>query len=54
VHRSVVFAKLQALIRALGLRTVETPWPAIGTNVGGFNADECANDLRRAGYFRSA
>jgi hypothetical protein len=54
VHGSVVFAKLQALIRALGLRTVETLWTAIGTRVGCFNADECANDLRRAGYFRLA
>lgn len=47
------FAKLKALLRAKALRTVDALWTALGSLVGCFTADECANYLRHAGYFQS-
>jgi transposase len=48
-----VFAKLKALLRAKALRTVDALWTALGSLVGCFTTDECANYLRHAGYLQS-
>jgi transposase len=45
------FAKLKALLRSKALRTVEALWSALGDIVACFSPAECANFLRRAGYF---
>ena len=45
------FAKLEALLRAKALRTVEALWNALGDIVACFSPAECANFLRHAGYF---
>jgi transposase len=48
------FAKLKALLRAKGLRTVGELWKALGDLVPCFSPAECANFLRHAGYFWSS
>ena len=45
-----LFAKLKALLRKAGERTVEATWRRIGDLLGQFSAAECANYLRNAGY----
>jgi transposase len=45
-----VFAKLKALLRKAGERTIEATWRRIGDLLGHFSATECANYLRNAGY----
>jgi transposase len=44
------FAKLKALLRKAGERTVEGLWTAIGRLLNAFTPDECANYLAAAGY----
>ena len=44
------FAKLKALLRKAGERTVEGLWTAIGRFLDAFTQDECANYLAAAGY----
>jgi transposase len=44
------FAKLKALLRKAGERTVEGLWTAIGRLLDAFTPDECANYLAAAGY----
>jgi transposase len=45
-----VFAKLKTLLRKAAERTVEATWRRIGTLLGAFSSQECANYLRNAGY----
>lgn len=45
-----VFAKLKALLRKAGERTVEATWRRIGTLLDAFSAAECANYLVNSGY----
>jgi transposase len=45
-----VFAKLKALIRKAGERTVEATWRRIGSLVTRFTPAECANYLTKSGY----
>jgi transposase len=45
-----VFAKLKALLRKAGERTVEATWRRIGCLLDQFAPTECANYLRNAGY----
>jgi len=44
------FAKLKALLRKAGERTIEGLWTAIGRLLDAFTPDECANYLAAAGY----
>ncbi|MBB4000890.1 transposase [Aureimonas pseudogalii] len=44
------FAKLKALLRARGERTIDTLWRAVGDLVPAFTPNECANCFRAAGY----
>jgi transposase len=48
------FAKIKAWLRAKAIRTVEALWQELGSIVGCFSPQECANYLRHAGYFQSA
>jgi transposase len=45
-----VFAKLKALLRKAGERTLEATWRRIGELLGHFTPGECANYFRNAGY----
>jgi transposase len=45
-----VFAKLKTLLRKSAERTVEDTWKRIGALLQSFNAQECANYFRNAGY----
>ena len=45
-----VFSKLKHLLRKAAARTVETVCTAIGRLLGTFNAQECANYFKNAGY----
>jgi transposase len=45
-----VFAKLKALLRKAGERTIEATWQCIGKLLDTFHAAECAAYLRNAGY----
>ena len=45
-----VFAKLKHLMRKASERTVDTAWQRIGTLLGSFSEQECANYFRNAGY----
>ena len=45
-----VFARLKTLLRKAEQRTVETTWKRIGTLLGNFTAQECANYIRNSGY----
>ena len=45
-----VFAKLKTLLRKADERTVQTTWRRIGTLLGAFSPQECANYLRNSGY----
>jgi transposase len=44
------FAKLKTLLRKAAERTVETTWQRIGSLLSCFEAAECANYFRNAGY----
>jgi transposase len=44
-----VFAKLKALLRREGARTVDDLWRAIGHCLDAFRPAECANDLANSG-----
>ena len=44
------FAKLKALLRKAGERTLEGLWTAIGRLLDAFTPSECANYLAAAGY----
>ena len=48
-----VFAKLKAMLRSEGARTVEALWTAIGRLLERFPPDECARYLAHCGYGRS-
>ena len=45
-----VFAKLKALLRKAGERTLDALWDRIGELLKEFASDECANYFRNAGY----
>ena len=45
-----VFAKLKHLMRKAQERTIEATWQRIGTLLGSFSEQECANYFRNAGY----
>lgn len=45
-----VFAKLKALLRKAGERTLEATWRRIGELLGRFTPTECANYFTNAGY----
>ena len=45
-----VFAKLKALLRRYGERTVDALWNRIGSLLDRFTPDECRNYLRHCGY----
>ena len=45
-----VFAKLKTLLRKAARRTIEATWRQIGTLLGAFSPQECANYIRNAGY----
>lgn len=45
-----VFAKLKAILRKCGARTVDELWTAIGDALDEFSATECRNYLVNAGY----
>ncbi len=45
-----LFAKLKALLRKAGERTVEDTWRRIGQLLDAFAPTECANYLKNAGY----
>ncbi len=46
----MAFAKLKALLRKYGERTVDILWNRIGTLIRTFMPDECGNYLRHCGY----
>ncbi len=48
------FAKLKALLRKAGKRTVEELWAFLGASLDAFSAVECRNYLRHCGYRASA
>ncbi|MCZ6744562.1 MAG: IS630 family transposase [Alphaproteobacteria bacterium] len=45
-----VFAKLKAILRTVGARTVDDLWRAIGNALDQFSPTECGNYLANAGY----
>ena len=45
-----VFAKLKAILRKIGARTVDDLWRAIGNALDEFSSTECTNHLASAGY----
>lgn len=45
-----VFAKLKALLRAAGERTMEGLWDRIGLLLDRFSPSECRNYIRHSGY----
>ncbi len=45
-----LFAKLKALLRRAGPRTVDALWRQIGTVLDAFSADECSNYFKSSGY----
>ena len=45
-----VFAKLKAILRTVGARTIDELWRAIGNALDEFSPAECRNDLLNAGY----
>ena len=45
-----VFAKLKTLLRKAAERTVEATWQRIGTLLNCFTPQDCANQIRHAGY----
>jgi transposase len=45
-----VFAKLKAILRRVGARTVDDLWQAIGDALDEFSPTECRNYLVNAGY----
>lgn len=45
-----VFAKLKTLMRKAAERTVEDTWRRLGKLLDQFNAQECANYIKNAGY----
>ncbi len=45
-----VFAKLKAILRKIGARTVDDLWQAIGNALDEFSPTECRNYLVNAGY----
>jgi transposase len=45
-----VFAKLKTLLRSAAERTVEDTWRRIGSLLGHFTPQECANYIANAGY----
>ena len=45
-----VFSKLKTLLRKLEPRTSEATWRQIGSLLGAFSPQECANYFRNAGY----
>ena len=45
-----LFAKLKALLRRAATRTKDALWTAIGSLLGDFPPDECANYLAHCGY----
>ncbi len=45
-----VFAKLKALLRNAGERTIEATWKRIGALLDEFAPEECANYLSNSGY----
>jgi putative transposase len=45
-----VFSKLKHLLRKTAARTVDTVCDAIGSILGDFTAEQCANYFRNAGY----
>ena len=45
-----VFAKLKAILRKVGARTVDDLWRAIGNALDEFSPTECRNYLVNAGY----
>jgi len=45
-----VFAKLKHLLRIAAIRTVDALWDEIGSLIGCFGPDECANYIRNSGY----
>lgn len=48
-----VFAKLKALLRKFGERSVEGLWNRLGTLIDSFSLAECKNYFRHCGYFSS-
>lgn len=45
-----LFAKLKALLRRAGARTIDALWQRIGELLNAFSAEECANYFRASGY----
>ena len=45
-----LFAKLKALLRKAAERSVDALWDRIGSLLGAFTPDECANYFRNSGY----
>ena len=50
----MAFAKLKAHLRAMGMRTIDELWKAIGQICDLFNPQECANYFKAAGYIQRA
>ena len=46
----LAFAKLKALLRKAGRRTVEGLWTFLGDALDAFSAQECQNYIRHCGY----
>jgi hypothetical protein len=46
----LAFAKLKALLRAAGERTVEGLWDFLGAARDAFSPEECRNYFRHCGY----
>ena len=47
------FAKLKAMLRKAGARTINGLWSKIGDILGAFSPAECHNYFRHCGYVRS-
>ena len=50
----LAFAKLKALLRKAGKRTVEGLWSLLGRSLDAFSPEECRNYLRHCGYAATA
>ena len=48
--RPLIFAKLKHWMRTAAPRSRDTLWRSVGTILNRFTPDECANDLKNAGY----
>jgi hypothetical protein len=50
---AAALSKLKRLLRKVNARTIVATWQALGKLLDRFGNEECANDIRDAGYASS-